>query len=175
MRFETGIHFARDLRYRPRSSSLDANVAWGRFHNAASICPVWLLSSSMACLPSITSPGCSCSISLQQCARDAQRLQCQHGLDLDCAVGAHGEPGAQLLLAFVGTEADDDDFRGLAGFPDSQRLFQRDFIKGVDAHLHAVGIDAAAVGSDPDADVVVDDAFYANQYFHGSSLMVNFA
>ena len=36
------------------NSSLDANVACGRPHNAASIWPVWLLSSSIACFPRIT-------------------------------------------------------------------------------------------------------------------------
>ena len=51
------------LTWSAASSILLANVAWGRSANAASIWPVWLASSSMACLPRITSDGCSLSIS----------------------------------------------------------------------------------------------------------------
>ncbi|CFN69296.1 Uncharacterised protein [Bordetella pertussis] len=40
-----------------------ANVACGQSSSAASICPVWLASSSIACLPRITSCGCSLSTS----------------------------------------------------------------------------------------------------------------
>ncbi|MCY1244951.1 hypothetical protein D9M72_580530 [compost metagenome] len=45
------------------SSTLLANVACGQSSSAASIWPVWLASSSMACLPRITSCGCSLSTS----------------------------------------------------------------------------------------------------------------
>ena len=45
------------------TSTFDAKVACGRSASAASICPVWLQSSSIACLPRITSPGCSLSTS----------------------------------------------------------------------------------------------------------------
>ena len=45
----------------PASSSLLAKVACGQSARAASICPVWLASSSMACLPRNTSCGCSLS------------------------------------------------------------------------------------------------------------------
>ena len=47
----------------PLTSSFDANVACGRCHSVASIWPVWLQSSSIACLPRITSCGCSFSTS----------------------------------------------------------------------------------------------------------------
>ena len=85
------------------------------------------------------------------------------GLDEDRAVGAHREAGAQLLLRVGGTDADDDDFAGAAFFLDAQRLFERDLIEGIDAHLHAVGHDTRAVGFDAHADVVVHDAFQAHQ------------
>ena len=42
-------------------STLDADVACGQPSSAASIWPVWLASSSIACLPRMTSCGCSSS------------------------------------------------------------------------------------------------------------------
>src|SRR3546814_5827079 len=48
----------------PSTSILLANVPCGRPSNAASIWPVWLLSSSIACLPRITRPGVSSSTTL---------------------------------------------------------------------------------------------------------------
>jgi hypothetical protein len=44
-------------------SSLEAKAPCGRPANAASIWPVWLQSSSMACLPTMTRLGCSLSTS----------------------------------------------------------------------------------------------------------------
>ena len=46
---------------------------------------------------------------------------------------------------------------------DAQRLFQRDLIEGIDAHLHAFGHDARAVGFDANADVVVHHALQATR------------
>ena len=43
------------------TSIFEAKVACGISPKAASIWPVWLQSSSMACLPRMTSPGCSLS------------------------------------------------------------------------------------------------------------------
>ena len=43
----------------PDTTSLDAKVACGKPHRAASIWPVWLASSSMACLPITTRSGLS--------------------------------------------------------------------------------------------------------------------
>ena len=43
----------------PSTSMVLAKVPCGRFISAASIWPVWLLSSSMACLPRMTRPGAS--------------------------------------------------------------------------------------------------------------------
>ena len=138
-------------------------MACGRFHNAASIWPVWLLSSSMPCLPSSTICGDSFSISLRKIARRGERLDRRVGLHEDRAVRAHGEAGAQLLLRVRRADADDDDFGGAAFLLDAQRLFERDLIEGIDAHLDAVGHDTRAVGFDADADVVVHDPFQAHQ------------
>ena len=83
--------------------------------------------------------------------------------DQDRAVRAHGEAGAQLLLRVRGADADDDDLAGAAFLLDAQRLFERDLVERVDAHLDAVGHDTRAVRLDADADVVVDDPFQAHQ------------
>jgi len=58
------------------SSTFDANVACGRSHSAASIWPVWLLSSSMACLPRMTRNGCSFSTSLSSTRAAASGSRC---------------------------------------------------------------------------------------------------
>ena len=76
-------------------------------------------------------------------------------------------------MAFIAAKADNDNFFSQAGFANSQCLFQCDLIERVDAHLDAVGLNTAAIRLDPDADVVVNDAFYANQYFHGNSFVFN--
>src|SRR5687767_373681 len=48
----------------PSTSTLEAKVPWAQPSRAASIWPVWLLSSSIACLPRMTIPGCSSSVIL---------------------------------------------------------------------------------------------------------------
>src|SRR5579864_9298203 len=45
----------------PSMTTLDAKVPCGQFSSAASIWPVWLQSSSIACLPRMIRPGCSAS------------------------------------------------------------------------------------------------------------------
>ena len=100
---------------------------------------------------------------LEEDACGAERLDRTVGLHQDRAVRAHREPGTQLLLGIGRTDADDDDLGGAAFLLDAQRLFERDLVEGVDAHLDAVGHDTRAVRLDADADVVVDDPFQAHQ------------
>jgi hypothetical protein len=91
--------------------------------------------------------------------RDGKRGHRRVGLHQDRAVRAHGEGRAQLLLRIRRSDADGQHFVGQALFLDAQRLFQRDFIEGVDAHLDAIRDDARVVRFDTNADVVVHDAF----------------
>src|SRR6185312_8986432 len=49
------------VRASPSSATLEAKVPCGQPSSAASIWPVWLQSSSIACLPMMTRPGCSAS------------------------------------------------------------------------------------------------------------------
>jgi hypothetical protein len=60
-----------------------------------------------------------------------------------------------------------DNLANIATFANSQRFFQGNFVERVDAHLDAIGLDARAVRSNPDANVIVDNAFKTNKYsFH---------
>ena len=111
----------------------------------------------------MTSSGCSFSTSFSNTRAAVERLDGGVGLDVQGAVGAHGERGAQLLLAVSRADGGDDDFLGAAALLDAQGLFERDLVEGVDAHLDAVGDDARAVRLDADAHVVVHDALDADQ------------
>ena len=125
----------------------------------------------------MTSSGCSRSIELAgtRAPRSSGsiagvRLH-EHG-----AIRAHGERGAQLLLAVRRPDGDDDDFLGAAALLDAQRLFERDLVEGVDAHLDAVGDDAAAVRLHADAHVVVHDALDADQdAFHRRAIIASYS
>ena len=79
---------------------------------------------------------------------------------------------AEWLLAGVVAGRKHDHLIGLAGFFRAQGLFQRDFVKGVDAHLDAIGFNAAAVAFHANADVIVHDALDSDQYLHGKSLLI---
>ena len=163
-RLEAGVHLARHARdVSPLISSFDAKVACGRSHSAASICPVWLQSSSIACLPRMTSRGLSRFDELEQHACDGRRLDRRVGLDEDRAVRAHRERVAQLLLGLVRPDADREDFVRLAALAEAQRLLERDLVEGIGAHLDAVGHDAGAVRTHAHAHVEVDDALDADQ------------
>ena len=61
-------------------------------------------------------------------------------------VGAHRERRAQLLLGVGRADADREHFICEAALLDAERLLERDLVEGVDAHLDAIGDDAAAVG-----------------------------
>jgi hypothetical protein len=104
----------------------------------------------MACLPQMTSCGCSLSQRALQELGDGQRLQFDIGFDQDAAVGADGHGGAQGFLAGGDAAGDGDDFGGDAGFFQANGFFDGDFVEGVHAHLDVGQIDARTVGLDPD-------------------------
>ncbi len=78
-------------------------MPWAKPVSAASIWPVWLSSLSMACLPRITSCGCSLSTTAFSAFGHGQ----------DGAVGTRCQGGAQLLLD--GARADQRGESGVAG------------------------------------------------------------
>ena len=80
-------------------------MPWGQPSSAASIWPVWLQSSSIACLPMMTSCGCSLLDDRLQRLGDGQWLQLGVGLHQDGAVGPHGQRRAQGFLAGLDAQA----------------------------------------------------------------------
>ena len=73
-------------------------------------------------------------------------------------------PVRSCCLAVIRTNRNNDDLICLAAFLDSQRLFQGDFIKRIDAHFDAICLDAGTIRLDPDTYVVIDNAFQAHKY-----------
>ena len=100
---------------------------------------------------------------LQQRAGRGERLDYAVRLHVQCAIRTHGQGGAELLLAIGRSDRRDDDLFGATSLLDPQRLFERDLIERVDAHLHPVGDDAAAVRFDADAYVVIHDTLDADE------------
>ena len=92
-------------------------VACGQPSRAASICGVWLLSSSIACLPISTRPGSSLADDRGQQLGHRQRLQLDRALDQDRPVGAHGQRRAQGLLAARLAQGHGDHLGRLAASP----------------------------------------------------------
>ena len=126
----------------PATSTLEANVPCGQPSRAASIWPVWFESSSIACLPRMTRPGCSSSRDLGEQLGDGERLDLVVGLDQDRAVGAHRQRGAQRLLRLGRADRDRDDLGRDALLLQADRLLDRDLVERVHAHLDVGEIDA---------------------------------
>src|SRR5882757_388633 len=94
---------------------------------------------------------------------DGERLELGVGLDEDAAVGAHGERGADRLLALQRAGGKGDDLgRGPLLFH-TERLFHGDLVEGVHRHLDVGRLDAGVVGLYANLDVVVDDPLDRDQ------------
>ena len=151
-------------------TTLEAKVPWDQPSSAASIWPVWLASSSIACLPMMTS--CGCSLSTMAFSSLATASGCKFGVghDVDGAVGPHGERRAQGFLRGLHAEADGDHFGGCLGFLQTNRFFDRDFVERVHRHLNVGSLDSRAVRLDADLHVVVDHPLNRDEDFHCKSL-----
>jgi hypothetical protein len=125
--------------------------------------PVWLLSSSMACLPTMTRKGPSFFNELQQGARSHERFNDPIDLDVKRTICAHGQGGSKLLLAICGTDGRDDDFPGTPAFLDPKRFFECNLVKRVDTHLHPVRDYTGAVRLHANAHVVIHNALDTDQ------------
>ena len=97
---------------------------------------------------------------------DGERLGWIVGLHQNGAVGAHGERGAQGLLRLLRADRHGDDFLGLAGLFQTQRLFDGDFVERVHRHFDIGKVNAGPIRLDADFDVVINDPFDRHQYFH---------
>jgi hypothetical protein len=128
-------------------STLEAKVPCDQPSSAASIWPVWLASSSIACLPRMTRPGCSFgSTTPLSSLATASGSQFGVGLHQNAAVGAHRQRGAHRFLTGGHPQRDRDDFLGLAGFLQTHRLFDGDFVERIHRHLDVGEFDAGTVG-----------------------------
>ena len=150
----------------PSMTSFDANVPCGQPRSAASIWPVWLASSSIACLPRMTSPGCSAATIALRSFATASGSTALLDLDQDAAVGAHGEAGAERLGRLRRPDRDHHDLARLAGFLLPQRLLDGDLVERVHRHLDVGEVDAGPVRLDAHLDVEIDDPFDGDQYLH---------
>src|SRR5690606_21757242 len=95
---------------------------------------------------------------------DGQRLERLAGrLDEQRAVRAHRERGAKLRLPVEWSDGACDDLVRVAALPNPQGFLERDLVERVQARFHAVGRDTGAVGPHSNGEVVVDDAFDADE------------
>ena len=147
-------------------TTLEAKVACGQSCRAASIWPVWLASSSMACLPQMTSCGLFFVAECLEQLGDGQRLQFDVGFDEDAAVGTDGHGGAQGFLTGGDTAGDGDDFGRDAGFLEPHGFFHGDFVERVHAHLDVGQIDTRSVRLDANLHVVIHHPLHGNENFH---------
>ena len=94
----------------PSISIFDAKVAWDQPSRAASIWPVAFMSLSMACLPAITRPGASASITalriLATASGSTSWWTSSVALTRIARSAPHGERGAKRLLRLLGADRD---------------------------------------------------------------------
>ena len=167
-RLEAAVDLALDRRARRRRCRPSTrSVACGQSSSAASIWPVWLASSSIACLPRMTS--CGCSLSTIACSSLATASGCSStSVSTRIARSAPSASAVRSVSWQAGDAARDrDDLGGDALLLQAHRLLDGDLVEGIHRHLHVGGVDAAAVGLDADLDVEVDDALDGDEDFHG--------
>ena len=155
----------------PSIATFEAKVPCGQPSSAASIWPVWLQSSSIACLPMMTRPGFSSSTIALRIFATASGSTDAVDLDQDAAVGAHRERGADRLGRLLRPDRDGDDLGRLAFFLQPDRLLDGDLVEGVHRHLDVGELDARAVGLHADLDVVIDHPLDGHQNLHASKLL----
>src|SRR5690606_3365842 len=102
-----------------------------------------------------------------QSLRNPERLQCEVRRYEDCSVRAHGETGAQLLLALCRSDRDNDDFLGYAPFTHPKRFFERYLVEGIDTHFGAFEGDPRSIRLHLHPDAVVEGALQSNKDLHG--------
>ena len=148
-------------------STFDANAACGQSSSAASIWPVWFASSSIACLPRITSCGCSCATIARSSFATASGC---NSTSVSTRI-ARSAPSASAVRSVswhaADAAGDGDDLGGHALLLQPHRLLHRDLVERIHRHLHVRRVHARAVGLDANLDVVIDDALDRNENFHG--------
>ena len=143
----------------------------GRPVSAASICPVWLQSSSIACLPRMTSPGCSAATT------PFNSLATASGSTIPSTVMRmpRSAPIASAVrMVSAACAGPIETTTTSVALPASfcrKRLLDGDFVERVHRHLDVGEFDARPVGLDADFHVVVDNPLDGHENFHvGSKL-----
>ena len=77
-------------------------------------------------------------------------------LDVNAAIGTHGERRADCLLILARADRNGDNLVGTTCFLQPEGLLDRDLVERVHRHLDVGEFDARIVGLDADLDVVVD-------------------
>ena len=99
---------------------------------------------------------------------DGERLDDIVDLDQNAAIGTHGKRGADGFLRLRRSDRYDDHFLYRAGFLQTQRFLDRDFVERVHRHLDIGEFDAGAVAFDPDLHIVIDYPLDRYEDFHRS-------
>ena len=116
----------------------------------------------------MTRPGFSASTIALRIFATASGSTTASRLHQDAAVSAHRERGANGFRCLRGTDRDRNDLGRLAGFLQTDRLFDGDLVEGIHRHLDIGELDAGAVRLDANFDVEVDHPFHGHQNFHDS-------
>ena len=90
-------------------------------------------------------------------------------LDVNRAVGAHRHSHSKRIDRLIGADRNDHDFVGLAGFLQTDGLFDGNFVKRIHGHLDVGRIDIRVVGQDVHFDVVVHDSLNRNKNSHNKN------
>jgi hypothetical protein len=134
----------------------------------ASIWPVWLASSSIACLPRMTRPGFPCRPRLQQLG-DRQRLQFDIGFTRMPRSAPMASAVRMVSWQLARAQRDGDDFGRLAGFLQADGFFDAISSNGF-IDILTLAVRRRCRPLDADLDVVVDTRFTATRTFISRSI-----
>ncbi len=86
----------------------------------------------------------------------------------DCAVRTHRKRGPQRFLRFVRPDGHGNNLCCHTLFAQTQRFFDRDFVKRVHAHFDIGKINTCAIGFNPRLYVLIYHPFYGDEDLHGT-------
>ena len=138
----------------------------GQPSSAASIWPVALLSSSIACLPRMISCGCSSSAILARILATASGSTSSSVWTRIARSAPIASAVRKRLLRLGRADRHRDDLGRDALFLEPDRFLDRDLVERVHAHLDVGEIDARAVHLDPRLDVEIDHALDRDEQLH---------
>ena len=152
------------VRVVPLSSRAEVQVAWGQFRRSAVAAPRAWLSQSACWPPERIRLASSCVRDLREDFAESDGVETNVGFDVDGAVDAHGEGGAQGVLHAGGADGDGDDLGFDAALAKAESFFDAVLVHGVHDEL-AVFESDGAVG-DVYALFGIEDLAEVGQYPH---------